>query len=258
MKITITALSSHALLFPLLVLAFTLVGCGSKDLSRAEAQRLIEQSGDFKQPFALELMQGDTLLPYGKSLAVLKTGAEETPAQAASRKVREYYEQNPQIAVAAHLGLVEARVRTLDPAQPKSTGWNPNPRWGFEEEYLATDQAKALWKRYDLPPTARSVPLAGKEIIEVTGIAEPDAARRTAQFTWRYAPNEAGCHLDTATAEFQALPPELRQLLDGTLPSGAVVPKRENKTMTFANPRPGEAVFRRYDDGWRLEAVLFR
>ena len=164
MKNTFTSPPSITLICSVLLLPALLLfgGCGaSGELSRAAARQLIEASIEFKQPFALELMQGETLLPYGKSLAVLESG-EETPAQAADRKVREYYEQHPQIAVAAHLGLIEARVRTLDLEQPKPSGWNSNPRWDFQEDYLASKKAQALWKAYDLPPTDRSVPLAGK------------------------------------------------------------------------------------------------
>ena len=171
-----------ALLLLLFAGSLTLSGCGSRDLSRSEAQRLIEQSSNFKQPFALELMQGETLLPYGKALDVLDAG-EESPEQAAARKIKEYYEKNPQIAVAAHLGLVEARVKALDPAQPKPQFSWQKPRWGFEEDYLATDSAKALWKAYELPPTEKSVPLAGKQIVEVTGITKADETRAAAQFT---------------------------------------------------------------------------
>lgn len=234
-----------------------LSGCGSRELSRSEAQALIEKSKEYKQPFALELMQGETLQPYGKTLYVLNSG-EEPPEQAAARKIKEYYEKNPQVGVADHLGLVEARVRTLDPAQPKPQNSFQKPMWSFEEDYLATGKAKTLWKEYDLPPTERSVPLAGKKIIEITGIAKQSEEQAVAQFKWQYAPNEAGRAFDASTPEFKALPNDLQRLLDGTLPPSELVSKRENKTMSFGALRTGQAAFRRYDDGWRLEAVTFQ
>jgi hypothetical protein len=245
-----------SLLFLSLILTY-LFGCGSKELSRSQAQNLIEQSKDYQQPFALELMQGETLQSYGKTLYLLDSG-EETPEQAATRKIKEYYEKNPQIAVADHLGLVEARVRTLDPAQPKPQNSLQKPMWSFEEDYLATEKAKALWKEYDLPPMEKSVPLAGKQIIEITGITKQGEEQAMAQFTWKYAPNEAGRTFDASTAEFKALPSNLQRLLDGTLPPSETVSKRENKTMSFSAVRAGQAIFRRYDDGWRLESVIFQ
>jgi hypothetical protein len=234
-----------------------LPGCGSRELSRSEAQTLIEKSKEYKQPFAIELMQGETLLPYGKTLYVLDSG-EETPDQVAARKIKEYYEKNPQIAVADHLGLVEARVKTLDPAQPKPRNSFQKPMWSFEEDYLASGKAKALWKEYDLPPPEKSVPLAGKKIIEITGITKQGEEQAVAQFSWKYAPNEAGRAFDASTDEFKALPNDLQRLLDGSLPPSEVVSKRENKTMSFGTARTGQAAFRRYDDGWRLEAVTFQ
>lgn len=234
-----------------------LCGCVTKELSRSQAQSLIEQSKEHEQPFTLELMQGETLQPYGKTLYVLDSG-EETPEQAAARKIKEYYEKNPQIAVASHLGLVEARVRTLDPTQPRQQNSLQKPMWSFEEDYLATEKARDLWKQYDLPPTEKSVPLAGKQIIEITGITKQGEDQAIAQFSWKYAPNEAGRAFDASTSEFQALPGDLQHLLDGTLPPSKVVSKRENKTMSFSAVRQGQAIFRRYDDGWRLESVIFQ
>lgn len=245
-------------MLPLLALfTFLLPGCNSKELSRSQAQSLIEKSSEYKQPFALELMQGETLQPYGKALYINET-TEETPQQAAERKIKEYFEKNPEIAVAHHLGLVEARVKTLDPAQPQRTVYQSKPMWSFEEDYLATEPAKTLWKQYDLPPTKSSVPLAGKRIVEVTGITKQGEEQAAAQFTWQFAPNAAGKAYDTTTSEFKSLPADLQQLLEGTLPPSNVISKRANKTMSFAGaPRQGEALFRRYDDGWRLEAVSF-
>lgn len=234
----------------------TIAGCSSKELSRSLAQSLIEASQEYKQPFVLELMQGETLQPYGKSLDVLENG-EETPPQAAERKINEYFEKFPQIAVANHLGLVEARVKTLDPSQPKKQYSWSTPKWSFEEDYSASEKAKELWKEYNLPPLKNSVPLAGKRIVEVTGIAKQGEDSATAQFTWKFAPNEAGKTFDTFSSEFKALPIELQQLLEGTLPPNSAVSKRENKTMSFALIRQGQALFRRSDDGWRLEVVTF-
>lgn len=230
--------------------------CSSKELSRSQTQNLIEKSSQYRQPFALELMQGETLQTYGKSMYVLKSGV-ETPDQAAARRLKEYFERNPQIGIANHLGLVEVRIKTLNSEQPKPRYTDIEPKWRFEEDYLATDKAKELWKEYDLQPTERSVPLAGKEIVEITGIIKQGEDQAAAQFTWKYVPNETGKAFDKSTSEFKALPTELQQLLDGTLPPSELISRRENKTMVFSGIRQGQALFRRYDDGWRLEFVAF-
>lgn len=246
----------HLLKVFLLISLTFFSNCGSKELSRSQAQSLIEKSDNFKQPFALELLQGEVLQTYGKSMYILKSGV-ETPDQAAARRLKEYFERNPQLALANHLGLVEVRIKTLNSEQPMPRYTDVEPKWRFEEDYLATDKAKELWKEYDLQPTERSFPLAGKEIVEITGITKQGEDQAVAQFTWKYVPNDTGKAFDKSTSEFKALPSELQQLLDGTLPPSELVSRRENKTMAFSNIRQGQALFRRYDDGWRLEFVAF-
>lgn len=239
-----------------LLSAFALIftGCNSKELSRSQTQKLIEASEQYKQPFTISLMQGQVTNAYGDTLDVLES-VEETPEQAAARKVKAYFELYPQIGVANQLGLVDAQVKTKQSSQPeRQYSWS-TPAWTFDERYLLSDKAKTLWKQYNLPPTADTVPLAGKEIAEITGITKQGDDAATAQFTWKFVPNEAGKAFDTSTAEFKALPARLQQLLEGTLPEKQQY-RTENKTMSFAAIRQGQANFRRYD-GWRLEAVTF-
>lgn len=240
-------------ILPIFVLVFA--SCSSKELSRSSAQKLIEASEQYKQPFTISLMQGQVTNAYGDSLDVLES-AEETPEQAAARKITAYFELYPQIGAANQLGLVEAQVKAKQSSQPKRQYSWLTPAWAFDEKYSPSDKAKALWKEYNLPPTADTVPLAGKEIVEITGITKQGEDTATAQFTWKFVPNEAGKAFDTSTAEFKALPVRLQQLLEGTLPEKQQY-RTENKTMSFAAIRQGQATFRRYDDGWRLEAVTF-
>ena len=130
--------------------------------------------------------------------------------------------------------------------------------WHLDEKYLLTDKGKELWKEYNSPPTADTLPVAKKEIAEITGITKQGKDAAQAQFTWKFIPNEVGKAFDASTLEFKNLPANLQQLLDGTLPASDVVFKRKNHTMSFAAVRQGQATFRRYDDGWRLEAVMFQ
>lgn len=231
-------------------------GCISRELSRSQAQKLIEASEQYKQPFTVSLMQGQMTSAYGDSLDVLES-AEETPEQAAARKVKAYFELYPQIGVANQLGLVETQVKAKEPSQPKRQYSWLTPAWNFDEKYLPSDEARKLWKQYNLPPTADTVPLAGKELVEITGITKQDEQMATAQFTWKFSPNAAGKAYDPSTSEFKALPPRLQQLLQGTLPEKQQY-RTEDKTMSFAAVRQGQATLRRYDDGWRLEAVTFQ
>lgn len=171
---------------------------------------------------------------------------------------KEYLELYPQVAVVNHLGLVEVRVKAMDLEESKRRFMDGGAYWHLDEKYLPTDKGKELWKEYNLPPTADTLPVAKKEITEITGITKQGEDAVQAQFTWKFVPNEVGKAFDTTTSEFNNLPANLQQLLDGTLPGSDVVFKRNNQTMSFAAARQGQAMFRRYDDGWRLEAVMFQ
>ncbi len=227
----------------------------SKELTRAAARRQIEAGKDFKQPLVLPLTQNKGVNSYGVTLKVDES-REETPAQAAARRAAEYYEEYPQAAVANYLGLVEAVVKARNPVQPKrESSWN-YPVWTLDEKYLASDKGKALWQQYGLPASEDTVPLAGREIVEITGITKQGENWAAVQLTYRYVPNAAGKAFDRSTAEFKAMPLELQQLLDGTTDEQKGYVKK-NLMHDFSAVRQAEAGFQKYDDGWRLQGVRF-
>ncbi len=231
--------------------------CSSKELSRSQAQKLIEETVNFKQPFTLPLVQGKAAVAGQGSLRILEERT-ETPSEAEQRKIKLYLEMFPPVAVANHLGLVEPRVKSHDSEQPRHERWMDGPTWWFDEKYVTTDQAKALWKEYDLPPSEDSIPLAGKEFTEVTGITKQGGDAAQAQFAWKYVPNETSRYFDGSTAEFKTLPADIRERMLGKQPPTILVRAPEDQTTKFSiNARQGAATFRRYDDGWRLETVGF-
>lgn len=243
------------LLFPLV---FLLSGCNSKELSRSKAQSLIEASIDYKQPFSVPLVQGKAAVAGQGSLPILEDKTETVP-EAEARKIKTYFEIYPEVAVANHLGLVEPRVRSRVAEQPKHEHWMDEPTWWFDEKYITTDKGKALWKDYNLPPLEDSIPLAEKEFVEITGITKQGEDAATAQFTWKFVPNETSKYFDSTSAEFKSLPNDLQQNMLGKQPPTILNRNPEDKTMKFATTaRQGQATFRRYDDGWRLETVMFQ
>lgn len=250
-------ISQIIFLFILLAAVF-LSGCHSNELSRSQAQNLIEKNPDFNQPFVLPLMQG-VIGGGGQGKLAISENIVETPAQAVERKTKLYFEIYPQIAVADHLGLVEPQVTAIQSEQPKHESWMDEPAWFFNEKYLLTDKAKALWSDLKLPPSDNSIPLARREFVEVTGIVKSGEDAAQAQFAWKYLPNETARYFDPATTEFKSLPDELRQRMLGRQPPTVLNRSPQDRTIRFAPaPRSGQAVFRRYDDGWRLESVTFQ
>lgn len=82
---------------------------------------------------------------------------------------------------------------------------------------------------------ARSFPVAHREFVEVSGITDAAIAGpgvKEVRFTWRWSPTALGKEL---------------------LPS---IPKLAS-TYSGEQSREGTALFRLYDDGWRLEEVQF-
>jgi hypothetical protein len=232
--------------------------CSSKELSRSSAQSLIEASIDYKQPFSVPLVQGKASVAGQGSLRILEDRTESVP-EAEARKIKTYFELYPEVAVANHLGLGEPRVRSRDSEQPKHERWMDEPTWWFDEKYVTTGKGKALWKDYNLPPSDDSIPLAEKQFVEVTSITKQGEDTATAQFTWKFVPNETSKYFDSATAEFKSLPGEIQQHMLGKQPPTILNRNPEDKTIKFATAaRQGQAMFRRYDDGWRLEAVMFQ
>ena len=246
------------LILPLLIpLLFFSSGCNSKELSRSKAQNLIEATADYKQPYALPLVQGRAAIAGEGSLAILEDRT-ETPQEAEARKIKVYMEMFPQIAVADFLALVEPRVKSHQSEQPRHEHWMDDPVWWFDEKYAATGKAKALWKDYDLPPSEDSIPLAKKEFVEVTGITKQGEDSAVAQFTWKYVPNRTSKYFDASTDEFKTLPAEVQQRMLGKQQPTILVREPQDQTIKFtSDARQGQAAFRRYDDGWRLESVSF-
>lgn len=128
-----------------------LPGCNSKELSRSQAQKLIEASNDYKQPFALQLMQGDIVnLKEG----LVSSEQATTAADAEARATKEYLELYPQVAIANHSGLVEVRVKAMDLEESKRRFMDGGAYWHLDEKYLPTKE-----KIYGRSITCRRPPI---------------------------------------------------------------------------------------------------
>lgn len=93
------------------------------------------------------------------------------------------------------------------------------------------EAAKVNWRRYAIEGYGYEtwyVPVAQRELVEVTGISEPQdptVALTEATFTWHWKPNEIGTAMN--------------------------VPHLGKTTYT------GRAVFQKFDDGWRVQRLEF-
>jgi hypothetical protein len=234
-------------LIAFILIAGLMSACSSGDLSRSQAQKMITESNDFKQPAIIELVQGNIPLNKGKGLVVAKS-ATELESEAIQSRISSHYASNPQMAVADYFGLIDARLKRTNDVPDPVTAATSN--WYFNERYTITDKAKEIWEEAKLPVNETAVPVAFKEFIEVTGLTKQNENTVLADFSYKWSPNEVGKSLDSLTEEFRRLPEKVRQ--DLIAPGGL---KNRNQTLSWEGNRDGKATFQKYDDGWRLISV---
>jgi hypothetical protein len=241
-------LQSFGFLIVFILIAGLVLACSSGDLSRAQAQKMIAESTDFRQPFVIEYIQGNIPLSKGKGLVVAKSAA-ESESEAIKSRIASHYAANPQMAVVDYFGLIDARLKRTNDVPDPVTAATSN--WYFDERYSITEKARKMWEDAKLPVNETAVPVAFREFIEVSGLTKQGDNTIIADFSFKWSPNEVGKSLDSSTDEFKKLPDKIRQ--DLIAPGGLTT---RNQTMSFGT-RQGKATFQRFDDGWRLAAVSF-
>lgn len=225
-----------------------MLACSPGDLSRSQAQKLIIESNDFRQPAVIELIQGNITVGKGKG-AIQSKSENEPEAEAIKRRIAEHYAANPQMAVADYFGLVNAQLKRTNDTPEKLTV--ASSYWYFDERYSINDKSRKMWEEAKLPGNETAVPVAFREFIEVTGLTKQNENTVLADFSYKWMPNDVGKSLDSSTEEFRKLPEKIRQ--DLVAPGGLTT---RSQTMSFGT-KQGKASFQRYDDGWRLMSVSF-
>lgn len=216
-----------------------------KDLSRAKAQSLINQSSEFKQPATLSLISPVERDPFRLN----KINDSEKPEEAKARNLQRFLSYYPQIAVAVQFGLAAVDQQLL--REEKAVGVQVPAQWFFSVKARANDQGMAMWKEYGVPASDDSLPLAQKEITNITGITSLAENQAQADFTWKWNPNKAALALQEGTDEFKALPIDIQNGLFGQTEGN-----RKPQTENWNGERKGRALFQRYDDGWRLIHIM--
>jgi hypothetical protein len=201
---------------------------GTSELTRARAAQMIGGSQAFSAPNSLPLKKETDW-----NLKPLST--DETETEARARAAETYYQAYPQMDVLRRLGLMDVRV-TINKSPAENYGV-----WSFDVEPFLTQKGAELASGGREDQGAPSVCLAGRELVEVTGIAKTGNQTAQAEYTWKESPTAAGRAFVPGNPEYQGLPDTLRQSLVG-----------RNQTKDFDKMRRSRAVFQLYDDGWRL------
>ncbi len=234
----------------IVIYLLTVTACQSKDLTRAQAQKMITSSQEFKDITSFDYINQSLKDDKNKGSSVAKS-ADEPEAAAVQNRINDYFREAPRVGIADHLGLVKAELKRTNEKPEILSSLTPSGFWNFDERYTLTEKGKKYWSDYELPVQETVIPTAKKEFISVTGITKTGETDADVEFTYRWLPNELGKALDPSTEEFKRLPENLRKNLTEVYPY-AVSPF----IIDWGSERQGRAQFRRYDDGWRLISTM--
>lgn len=243
--VTAFSLSYFPLAFLLFLSVVFTASCSSQELTSEKAQTIITESNEFKQPTVLELIQ--LYIKDGDGVTEAKSD-NEPEIEAAQRRIQEYYYEAPQVAVADHFGLAKPVLKRKSdkPEYPSSL----RGYWHFDERYVITEKGKQMWEDLRFPVNETAVPLAQPVFLEITGITKQGENNATAEFKWKWNPNEIGKALDASTEEYKNLPENLKRIL--TEPNTYT---SQERLKSWGGERSGKAMFQKYDDGWRLTSL---
>lgn len=215
----------------MLLLAFT-TGCtNSRELTRDRAAEMIRDSESFRAPITLALKRE-------MDWNVRAQSESESEADARVRAVETYYQVYSEMDVLRQLGLIDLR---LVPRRRPEPGY---PTWTFSVDPLLTEKGRGAADSGQGVQDKASVRLAEREFVEVTGITKAGGDTARIEYVWKEVPTEAGRAFVPSSPEYQSLPAPLRQALAG-----------RNQTKDFSKVNRATAVFRLYDNGWRLLAA---
>jgi hypothetical protein len=232
-------------LVTVIILMLIAPACGnSQDLNRSNAKRLIEGFDKFKASISVELKDEN-------ERHVQPQSADETEQDATARAIEMYLSDNRQVAVLRQLGYVEVKATVLKRAEVKGSGVFASIRpWIFKIEPSLTEKGKAATKSQS-GSNEKTVVLARREVIEVTGIRKAEA-QAVADFTWKTVPTEAGKVFDSTSEAFKNLLPEMQEALRE---SRGVGPFGRAGTIDWGQTYKATANFQKYDDGWRVVSI---
>jgi hypothetical protein len=213
-------------------------GCtGSRELSRSRALALLKDSKDFRSPVSL-------LLTTHHGSPIEAQSLDEPALGAQTRIIERYLKDHPQVAVFQYLGLVEVRATVVQTPEADHLWWK------FDLQPALTEKGEELAARERTP--GQAVPIARKEVIEVTGITKTSEGSAEAEFTWKEVPTEMGEVFDPQSAAFRSLPETLREAI--TKPRGII---GRDATRKYGEIYTATAVYQLYDDGWRLQMIRY-
>lgn len=234
----------------LFILVFS-SACRTSDLTREQAAEAIaaaNQSHSYGQILYLSLSEGgDPVKSWRRDV----TGTDDTPEKAHERALDSYADALPAFDLSQRLGLIEADFEVQEKTVPQKslfTDWI----WHIKTNFRLTDKGKKLFADYNLPIADNQFPVARRSSTPtVTGMTKQNENQTLVEYEYKYEPNELGKYLDPQSSEYQSLPEDVKQSLNGTGRDGR--PHLSIVMPQISQPQKGQALFRHYDDGsWRI------
>lgn len=222
-----------------LAATLSLAACGPKELNHSRATDVIESSEAFKNPVSISLRP-----EYRQSLTLAGAGSQTAPKEQFALK--RFFESHPDLAVLAHLGLVEFKVTNIQYPDSASSPVTVTA--------ALTDEGRSASEDWQQSGGGWTIPIARKELVEVTGLTGGEGESKTArvEYTWRWKQVGLGTNFDTTSPDYQRLPESVRRDPGGTSFADALRGVGQVTFFEGGKLQNGAATLQRYDDGWRV------
>lgn len=228
--------------------------------TRGTAVSLIEQDKRYSAPATMTIDIGARLA--NARAKAWQISQDDTAEAAAVRAKEDFMLRHPQIILAERLGYIKLYFENAE-LGGREIGVQPTELyraglgvWNFRARAEITEQGKELWQNLKLPVNEESLPLAVRQTPEITGLTDEGQVMKRAEFAYKWRPTELGEAFDLNSAAFGKLPPDLQEALKKTQRN--IFGGGGSNIMDFASPRKGVAMFKKFDDGWRLTDLLFQ
>jgi hypothetical protein len=216
-----------------------LAACSSNSLTRPHVAEMINSSEEFKQPVAV------TLLPeYRQSLTLIGSGSHTTSKP--DFALQRFLESHAELAVLNHLGLVDFKVSSIEYPDSASSP--------VVVTSSLTEKGRAASRQWQQSGNGWAIPIAKKEVVEVTGLtgSEGDSKTARAEYMWRWQPTEVGKSFDKSDSAYQNVPASIRSNLGGASMADMMRQLGNGVVFDSSQTQKASASFRLYDDGWHL------
>jgi hypothetical protein len=160
--------------------------------------------------------------------------------------LQRFLESHAELAVLSHLGLLDFKVIRIEyPASASSP---------VVVSSSLTGKGSTAARQWQQGGSSWAIPVAKKEVIEVTGITtgEGDAKTARAEYTWRWQPTDIGKSFDKSDSAYQNLPASIRSNLGEASMADMMRQLGNAVVLDSSQTQKASASFRLYDNGWRL------